>query len=164
MQAPAKPDQLSQPGGDVRTKSRESWTWLVAVVQFSGNEASIADGVVYRGRERPVSALVEYILNTINPCLKPGCQIIWDDVVIQTPWLSKRLHGMTASQEKTVRRQALPVRGLCSELEVALERWYLEHILNTPVRRGKVSTEKPSTPGPKGAKPLSSPPRSSKAG
>ena len=40
------------------------------------------DGVVYRGRECPVSALAEYVLNTINPGLDPGSKVSWDDVVI----------------------------------------------------------------------------------
>ena len=35
--------------GDVRYKCREAWKWLVAVLQFWGDEASTADGVVYGG-------------------------------------------------------------------------------------------------------------------
>ena len=163
-QVPARPDHLSHPGGDVRAKSRESWIWLVAVLQFWGDEASIADGVVYRGRERPVSSLAEYGLNTVNPGFEPRSQITWDDVVIHTPWLSKQLNGMTAGQEKTVRCQALPVPGVSSELEVALERRYSEHILSAPLGRGKMATEKPKTPGPKGAKPLPPPPGLTNAG
>ena len=34
------------------------------------------------GREHPVSALAEYVLNTINPGLDPGSKITWDDLVI----------------------------------------------------------------------------------
>ena len=67
---------------------------------------------------------------------------------------------MTAGQEKTVRRQALPVPGESSELEITLERRYSEHILNASLGRGKAATGKPSTPGPK---PLSSPPGLTKA-
>ena len=126
-----------------------------------GDEASITDSIVYGGHECPVSALAEYVLNTINPGFKPRCQITWDDIVIRTPWLSKRLHGMTAGQEKTVQHQALPVPGESSELEIALERRYSEHILNASLGRGKAAMGKPSTPGPK---PLSSPPRLTKAG
>ena len=136
-QVSTKPDQLSHPRGDVRNKSRECWTWLIAVLQFWGDEASIANGIVYGYRERPVSTLAEYVLNTINPDFEPGCQITWDDVVIWTPWLSKRLHGMTAGQEKTVRHQALRAPGVSSELEVALEGRYSEHILNGSLGRGK---------------------------
>ena len=88
-QAPTRPDQLNLPGGDVCNKSRESWTWLVAVLQFWGHEASIADGIVYGGRECPISTLAEYVLNTINLGLEPKCRITWDDIVIRTPWLSK---------------------------------------------------------------------------
>ena len=44
---------------------------MVAVLQFWGDEASSADGIVYGGCEHPISALAEYVLNTINPGLDP---------------------------------------------------------------------------------------------
>ena len=159
VQVPVKPSQLNLPRGDVRNRSREAWKWLVAVLQFWGDEVSIADGVVYRGHVHPISALAEYVLNAINPGLEPGSQITWDDIVIQTPWMSKRLHGMTAGQ-KTVWRQALPAPSMSSELEVALERRFSEHVMNSSLGRGKVAIGKPSTPGPK---PVSSPPGLTKA-
>ena len=133
-QVPIKPSQLNLPGGDVCDRSRESWTWLVAVLQFWGYEASIANGIVYRGHVHPTSALAEYVLNTINPGLEPRCQITWDDVVIWMPWMSRRLHGMTS--------------GKSSELELTLERRYSEHILNASLGRGKAAMGKPSTPVP----------------
>ena len=46
-QVPVKPTQLHSPGGDVRQRSREAWKWMVAVLQFWGDEASTADGKVY---------------------------------------------------------------------------------------------------------------------
>ena len=70
-QVPVKPSQLKHPGGDVRNQSREAWKWLVVVLQFWGDEASIADGVIYGGHVCPVSALAEYVFNAINPGLKP---------------------------------------------------------------------------------------------
>ena len=115
-------------------RSREAWKWMVAVLQFWGDEASSADGIVYGGRECPVSALAEYVLNTINPGLDPGSKITWDDVVIQTPWMTKRLHGMMAAQEMTVRHQVLPVQGESSELEVILEKRYSEQLLHSKGR------------------------------
>ena len=36
----------------------EEIKWMVAVLQFWGDEASSADGIVYGGRERPVSTLM----------------------------------------------------------------------------------------------------------
>ena len=112
---------------------------MVAVLQFWGNEASSANGIVYGGRECPVSALADYVLNTINPGLDPRSKITWDDVVIQTPWMSKQLHSMTAAQEVMVRRQALPVQGESSELEVVLEKMYSEQLLHSK-GRGKLIT------------------------
>ena len=57
---------------------------MVAILQFWGDEASTTNDVVYRGHERPVSTLAEYVLNTINPGLDPGSKITWDDVVTRT--------------------------------------------------------------------------------
>ena len=78
---PIKPSHLQNPGGNVRLRSREAWKWMVAVLQFWGEEASTTDGIIYGGRIRPVSALAEYILNTIKPGLDSGSKITWDDVV-----------------------------------------------------------------------------------
>ena len=147
-QVPVKPSQVNAPGGDFHLKSKEAWKWLVAVLQFWGEEASSTDGVVYGGRECPISALAEYVLNTINPGLDPGSKVSWDNVVTQTPWMTKRLYGMMAAQETMVKRQALPVRGQSSELEVILERRYSEQILHSK-GRGKLVVEKPTAPSQK---------------
>ena len=144
-QVPTKPSQVHAPGGDVRQRSREAWKWMVAILQFWGDEASTTDGIVYRGRECPVSTLVEYVLNTINPGLDPGSKITWDDVVTRTPWLAKRLHGMKAAQEMTVKCQAPPVPGESSELEVILEKKYSEQLLHSK-GRGKLVAENPTAP------------------
>ena len=160
-QVPVKPSQVNVPGGDVCDKSREAWKWMVVVLQSWGDEASSADGIVYRGCDCPISALAEYVFNTINLGLEPGSKITWDDVVIRTPWMAKWLHGMMAAQEKTVRRQALLVPGVSSELEIALERRYSEHVLSSSMGRGKLIVKNPTAPGPK---PITSPPRLTKAG
>ena len=75
--------------------------------------------------------------------------------------MAKWLHGMMAAQEKTVRCQALPVPGVSSELEIALERRYSEHILSSSMGRGKLIAENPTATSPK---PVTSPPRLTKAG
>ena len=105
--------------------------------------------------------MAEYVLNTINLGLDPRSKITWDDVVIRTPWMAKRLHSMTAAQEMTVRRQALPVQGESSELEVILEKRYSEQLLRSK-GRGKLIAENPTVPG---RKPItSSTPGLTKAG
>ena len=131
-------------------RSKEAWKWMVAVLQFWGDEASSANGIVYGGHEHPVSALAEYVLNTINLGLDPGSKVTWDYVVIRTPWMTKQLHGMTAAQEMMVKRQALPVRGQSSELEVVLEKRYSEQLLHAR-GRGKLIVENPTAPGHKSA-------------
>ena len=145
-QVPVKPSQVHTPGADVCQRSREAWKWMVAVLQFWGDEASTTDGIVYGGRECPISALAEYVLNTINPGLDPRSKITWDDVVTQTPWMTKQLHSMMAAQEMTVRHQALPVQGESSELEVVLEKRSSEQLLLFK-GRGKLVAENPTAPG-----------------
>ena len=144
-QVPVKLSQLHNPRGHVHHRSREAWKWMVAVLQFWGDEASTADSIVYGGCECPVSALAEYIMNTINLGLEPGSKITWEDVVTQTPWMAKRLKGMMAAQEMTVRCQALPVPDESSELEVVLEKKYFEQLLR-PKGRGKLLAENPTSP------------------
>ena len=142
-QVPVKPSQVNVPRGDMRDKSREAWKWMVAALQFWRDEVFSTNGIVYGGRDCPVSTLAEYVFNTINPGLEPGSKITWDDVVIRTPWMAKRLHGMTAAQ---VRRQALLVPGMSLELEITLERRYSEHVLSSAMGRGKLIVENPTTP------------------
>ena len=101
-QVPVKPSQLAGPGGDVCHRSRESWKWLVTVLQFWTDEATVADGTVYRGHVRPASALAEYVMDTVNLGLEPRSKVSWEDVITRTPWMSKRLRGMTTGQEQTV--------------------------------------------------------------
>ena len=135
-QVPVKPSQLAGPGGDVRHRSRESWKWLVTVLQFWTDEATVADGAVYGGCVRPASALAEYVMDTVNPGLEPGSKVSWEDVITRTPWMSKRLHGMTTGQEQTVRCQALPMPGESSELEVLSEKLYTEYCKKMPSAGG----------------------------
>ena len=75
--------------------------------------------------------------------------------------MAKRLHSITAAQENMVRHQALPVPGMSSELEIALERRYSEHVLSSAMGRAKLVIENPTAPGPK---PITSPPGLTKAG
>ena len=135
-QVPVKPSQLAGPGGDVRHRSWESWKCLVTVLQFWTEEATVTNGTVYGGRVRPASALAEYVMDTVNPGLEPGSKVTREDVITRTPWMSKRLHGMTTGQEQTVRCQALPMPGESSELEVLSEKLYTEYSKKLPSAGG----------------------------
>ena len=135
-QVPVKPSQLGGPGGDVRQCCWESWKWLVTVLQFWTDKATVANGAVYGGRVCPASALVQYVMDTVNPGLEPGSKVSWEDVITRTPWLTKRLHGMTTGQEQTVRHQALPMPGESSELEVLSEKLYTEYSKKMPSAGG----------------------------
>ena len=75
--------------------------------------------------------------------------------------MAKRLHGMTATQEMTVKRQALPVQGESSELEVILEKRYSKQLLRSK-GRGELTARNATVPG---HKPItSSTPELTKAG
>ena len=113
-QVPVKPSQLAGPGGDVRHHSRESWKWLVTVLQFWMDEATVADGAMYGGCVHPASALAEYVMDTVNLGLEPGSKVSWEDVITRTPWMSKRLHGIdyrTAKKLYTKYCKKLPSAG-----------------------------------------------------
>ena len=131
-QVPVKPSQFGGPGGDVRQRCRESWKWLVTVLQFWMDEATVADGAVYRGHVCPASALAQYVMDTVNPGLEPGSKVSWEDVITWMPWLTKRLHSMTTGQEQTVRRQALPMPGESSKLEVLSKKLYTQYSKKLP--------------------------------
>ena len=126
-QVPVKPSQLGGPGGDLCHRCWESWKWLVTVLQFWTDEATVADGTMYGGCVRPASALAQYMMDTVNPGLESGSKVSWEDVITWMPWMSKRLHGMTTGQEQTVRCQALPMPGESSELEVLSKKLYTEY-------------------------------------
>ena len=70
-QVPNKPDHLAQAGGDVRAKCTEAWIWMASILQFWTDEASITDGEMFGGRTHPASALVEYVMSTMNRVLEP---------------------------------------------------------------------------------------------
>ena len=135
-QVPVKPSQLGAPGGDVRQCSQESWKWLVTVLQFWMDEATVADGAVYGGRVHPASALAQYVMDTVNLGLELGSKVSWEDVITRMPWLTKRLHGMTTGQEQTVRCQALRMPGEYSELEVLSEKLYTQYSKKLPLAGG----------------------------
>ena len=51
---------------------------MVFILQFWMDEASIMDGELFRGLVRPVSALTEYVKDTINPGLEEGYKVTWE--------------------------------------------------------------------------------------
>ena len=110
---------------------------MASILQFWTDEASIADGELFGGRTRPVSALAEYIMSTINPTLPPGYKVTWDHIITRTPWMKKRLFNSTSEEERRMHRQPIPVVGISSDLEVAMEKCYNEHIMDTAAQAKK---------------------------
>ena len=118
-QIPAKPDYLAK-GGNVWAKSVEGWVWMAAILQFWTDEATVADGELFGGWIRPASALTEYVMNALNLVLPTGHKVTWDHVITHTPWMKKRMFNFTSEEERKMHRQAIPVAGITSDLEVAM--------------------------------------------
>ena len=148
-QVPTKPDYLFKSRGDVRGKCSEAWIWMAAILQYWIDEASIANGELFGGRTCPVSALTEYVMNTINPVLPPGYKVTWDHVIACTQWMKKRLFNSTSEEERRMHRQPIPVAGISSDLEVIMERCYNEHVMDTATQQKKKELQE--KPGPKSA-------------
>ena len=111
-QVPAQPDYLTKAGGDIRAKCSEGWIWMAAILQFWTDEASVADGELFGGRMHPISALVEYVMNAVNPVLPLGYKVTWDHVITRTPWMKKWLFNFTSEEERKMHSQAIPVAGI----------------------------------------------------
>ena len=133
---PAKPDYLTK-AGDVWVKCLEGWIWMAAILQFWMDEATIADGELFGGQMHPISALAEYIMNAVNRVLPPGYKVTWDHVITRTPWMKKRIFNFTSEEEQKMRRQAIPVVGISSDLEVAMEMCYNQYIMDLAAQQKK---------------------------
>ena len=134
---------------------------MAAILQFWTDEASVADGKLFRGRTYPFSTLAEYIMNAVNPVLPPGYKVTWDHVITHTPWMKKQLFNFTSEEEWKMRHQAIPVAGISSDLEVAMEMCYKQHIMDMAAQQKK--KEQQEKPGQK-ATPSSKPTEVSHSG
>ena len=123
-QVPTKPDYLTQAGGDVQNKCTEAWVWMSSILQFRTDEVSIADGVLFGGLMCPVSTLAECVMSTINPVLEPGYRVSWKHIISRTLLLRKHLFNATSEEERQIWHQPIPVAGILSDLEVAMEECY----------------------------------------
>ena len=92
----------------------------------------------------PVSALAEYVMNAVNPVLPQGYKVTWDHVINCTPWMKKRLFNFASEEERKMHHQAIPVAGISSDLEVAMEMCYNQYIMDTATQqKKKEQQEKP---------------------
>ena len=99
------------------------------------------------GQTRPISALAEYVMNAVNLVLPPGYKVTWDHVITHTPWMKKRLFNFTSKEEQKMCHQAIPVVDISSNLEVAMEMCYNQHIMDTATQQNK--KEQQEKPGQK---------------
>ena len=118
-----KLNSIQQLSGDVRGRCTEACTLMASVLQFWTDEETIKDGALFGGHIHPVSALVEYVVNTIKPHLEEGYKVTWEEVVRQTPWIRKRLAGKNALV-KQIQHQPILLEGHSLELEIAMEEYY----------------------------------------
>ena len=88
-------------------------------------------------------------MNAVNPVLPPGHQVTWHHVITHTPWMKKRLFNFTSEEEQKMHRQAIPVASISSDLEVAMEMCYNQHIMDKDAQQKK--KEQQEKPGQKAA-------------
>ena len=118
---------------------------MATILQFWTDEASIADGELFGGQTRPISALVEYVMNAVNPVLPLGYKVTWDHVITRTPQMKKRLFNFTSEEERKMCQQAFPVAGILSDLEVAMEMCYNQHIMDMAAQQKKKEQQEKSS-------------------
>ena len=76
-------------------------------------------------------------MSTINPILPLGYKVSWDHIITLTLWMRKHLFNATSEEEQRICRQPIPVAGISSELEVAMEKCYNEHMMDTATQEKK---------------------------
>ena len=118
---------------------------MASILQFWTDEASIADGEFFRGQTWPISALAEYVMNTINPGLETGYKVTWDHIISRMHWMKKHLFNATSEEERQIQHQPIPVAGISSDLEVAMEKCYNEEVMNALAKKSKAPKKKPGT-------------------
>ena len=71
-----------------------------------------------------------------------GCKVTWGHVITHTPWIQKRLFNVTSAEEWLIRRQPIPVAGVSSELEIAMEECYNEEVKKAAAEKNKAPKQK----------------------
>ena len=83
------------------------------------------EGALYGGRVRRPSALVLYIMERVNPGLPEHFQVEWPSIMGSTPWLAAWDH-MTPEDKDRFNNE--PLLDLATDLEVAMEEVYEQHV------------------------------------
>ena len=76
-----KDESIYSPTDYIRERFKRGWILAAAVLQFWTDEQSILDGVLNGSRVCPTSALVQYVMNKLNPVVPEDLMITWDQVV-----------------------------------------------------------------------------------
>ena len=87
-------------------------------------------------------------MNAVNPVLPPGYKVTWDHVITRTPWMKKQFFNFTSEEEQKMCRQAIPVVGISSDLEVAMEMCYNQHIMDMATQQKKKEHQEKLGPKP----------------
>ena len=124
VNSPLKRDEdIYIPTDNLRKWFQWGWVLAAAVFQFWTDEQSILDGVINGSWIRPMSALAQYVMKSLNPVVPEDLQITWDQIVDRTPWVHKCLEA-TEAESRVILRQPIPVAGGASNLEMATEECY----------------------------------------
>ena len=113
---------------------------MASVLQFWTENEMTKDSEIFGGRVHPASTLAEYMMTTINPHMELGCEVTWEEVVHQTPWIRRHLASSSA-EVRRIRQQPISVEGQSSDLEVAMEEYYNRELKRLETTRQGVVKE-----------------------
>ena len=117
-QFPLAPTLVETSSMDVCIRCQAQWTYLCAILQYFEDDMAAREGALYGGRTCQPSALMQYIMDHVNPGLPEHFWVEWLSIVGSTPWLIAREH---MSQEDQDRFNNEPLSDSAMDLEVATE-------------------------------------------
>ena len=120
-QFPLAPTLEESSSMDVCIRCQAWWTYLCAILQYFEDDMATREGALYGRRTHWPSALVQYIMERVNPGLPEHFQVEWPSIVGSTPWLIAWDH-MTQEDRDRFNNEPLPT--VASDLEVAMKEVY----------------------------------------
>ena len=84
-QFPLAPTLEETSSMDVRIRCQARWTYLCAILQYFEDDMATQEGALYDGRTHRPSALMQYIMECVNPGLPEHFRVEWPSIMGSTP-------------------------------------------------------------------------------
>ena len=120
-QFPLAPTLEESSSMDVCIWCQARWTYFCVILQYFEDNMAAREGALYGGRIHRPSALVQYIMERVNPGFLEHFQVEWPSIVGSTPWLIVWEH-MIQEDRDWFNNEPLPTVAL--DLEVAMKEVY----------------------------------------